>query len=108
MTSRSDFETIPGVSESLPDSALVHRALRSRRWVDEDTGELQAVAFFLREHEDAVDGGISVSESAEAAISVLSKCFRICDASSITGAQRALSERRFAGGERRKGSDADR
>jgi hypothetical protein len=54
---------------------LVHRALRSRRWIDEDTGELQVVAFFLREHEDPLDGGISVSESTQAAISALSKCF---------------------------------
>jgi hypothetical protein len=45
--------------ERLPRDTRVYRGIR-RRWVDRLSGEVLAVAFFLREHEE----GLSVSESA--------------------------------------------
>ncbi|KAB8317208.1 hypothetical protein SD81_017905 [Tolypothrix campylonemoides VB511288] len=65
--------------EPLPCSAIVYRALLKKRWINEDTGIVEAGAYFLREKEK--DRGLSVNIAASCSpqqcAQKFDKCFAV-------------------------------
>ncbi len=60
--------------EPLSCSAIVYRALLRKKWINEDTGEVKADAFFLRENEAGLSVNIAESCSPQKCVASFKKC----------------------------------
>ena len=60
--------------DPLPDDATVYRALLRKQWINEDTGQVKADAYFLRVNEP----GLSVNLASACSPSQCAALFRKC------------------------------
>lgn len=64
--------------ELLPCSSIVYRALLKKRWINEDTGDVKADAFFLKEKD--LPSGLSVNIAATCPPEQCAASFNKCSA----------------------------
>jgi hypothetical protein len=60
--------------EPLPEGAIVYRSLLRKQWINEDTGQVKADAYFLRANEP----GLSVNLASQCSPQQCAEMFRKC------------------------------
>ena len=63
--------------EPLPCNSIVYRALIRKKWIDEDSGNIKADAFFLREGESGLSVNIAATFSPQESAARFKKCSAI-------------------------------
>jgi hypothetical protein len=63
--------------EPLPEDAIVYRSLLRKQWINEDTGQVKADAYFLRANEPGLSVNLASTCSPQQCAEMFRKCYGV-------------------------------
>jgi hypothetical protein len=65
--------------EPLPEDAIVYRSLLRKQWINEDTGQVKADAYFLRANEPGLSVNLASQCSPQQCAEMFRKCYGVAN-----------------------------
>jgi hypothetical protein len=63
--------------EPLPENAIVYRSMLRKQWIDEDTGQVKADAYFLQSNEPGLSVNLASRCSPQQCAEMFRKCYGV-------------------------------